>query len=209
MVAQLRDVLSAGVANDGSRLTINLRLETEPGSLVETGFEAGPLAASVLTQALLTMYVSMREKLAAAAGDNERARALAPAMAVKVASFEIDRGRVGRWPVGACADLETAERRRARARLAAGPCPRPLRIASQHQPSSTIRASPVSLIPEAHGRALHSHFQRSRSETCRHCHPTLLLYNFDIRASTRPVGGSTRRYGFSRETAQASSAGEG
>ena len=43
LVAQLRDVLSAGVANDGSRLTINLRLETEPGSLVETGFEAGPL----------------------------------------------------------------------------------------------------------------------------------------------------------------------
>ncbi len=108
LVAQLRDVLSAGVANDGSRLTINLRLETEPGSLVETGFEAGPLAASVLTQALLTMYVSMREKLAAAAGDNERARALAPAVAVKVASFEIDRGESddGRWEIALTLKLQ-------------------------------------------------------------------------------------------------------
>ena len=83
--------MSTGIANDGSRLTISLRLETEPGLLVEAVFEAGPVAASVLTHALLTMYATMHEKLAAAAGD-DRAQSMAPPAAVKVSSFGIHHG---------------------------------------------------------------------------------------------------------------------
>jgi hypothetical protein len=108
LVAQLRDVLSTGVANDGSRLTISLRLETEPGSLVETGFEAGPLAASVLTRALLTMYASMHEKLAAATG-NDSALSMAPSVIVKVSSFGIYNGESddGRREIALTLKLQT------------------------------------------------------------------------------------------------------
>jgi hypothetical protein len=102
----------------------------------------------VLTQALLTMYVSMREKLAAAAGDNERAPSFGASRGRPwLPSFEIDSWRVRSLAGGKIAlTLKTAERRRNFVlRLAADPLPARDLCASLSQPQPSglhIRSQP-------------------------------------------------------------------
>ena len=73
MTAQLKDVVSGGVAEDGSKLWLSLRLETETGGVVDPEFEADPLVTSKLIQAVLSLHGTMRQRLAAAAGGDENA----------------------------------------------------------------------------------------------------------------------------------------
>jgi hypothetical protein len=84
MTAQLKDVVSGGVAEDGSKLWLNLRLETETGEVIDPAFEADPLVTSKLIQAVLSLHGTMRQRLNAAAGGDENALNTSPPVVFRV-----------------------------------------------------------------------------------------------------------------------------
>ena len=95
MTAQLKDVVSGGVAENGSKLWLTLRLETEAGGVIDPMFEADPLAASKLIQAVLSLHGTMRQRLTAAAGGNENALNASPPVVFRIVGGATGHGETG------------------------------------------------------------------------------------------------------------------
>ena len=110
MTAQLKDVVSGGVAEDGRKLWLSLRLETETGGVVDPAFEADPLVASKLIQAVLSLHGTMRQRLSATSGGDENALDMAPPVNFQVVGGATGHGQTdgGRWQVAMILKLKDA-----------------------------------------------------------------------------------------------------